>query len=129
MRKKDQQRNEGDKAGNDGEENNAGDGENDGEIGDREGKRGATNIDNNTDMPTAGNDLDDSQRLLSRRKRKVKTKTRTMTCSRIRFTSKLCVCATRKTIQTWALGARRQKLRPLVVRKTRYVPTRIDSVV
>jgi len=65
LRKKDQQRNEGDKAGNDGEENNAGDGENDGEIGSAErGNAGATNIDNNTDMPTAGNDLDDSQRLL-----------------------------------------------------------------
>ena len=65
LRKKDQQRNEGDKAGNDGEENNAGDGENDGENGSAErGNAGATNIDNNTDMPTAGNDLDDSQRLL-----------------------------------------------------------------
>ena len=65
LTKKDQQRNEGDKARNDGEENNAGDGENDGENGSAErGNAGATNIDNNTDMPTAGNDLDDSQRLL-----------------------------------------------------------------
>ena len=64
LTKKDQQRNEGDKARNDGEENNAGDGENDGENGSAErGNAGATNIDNNTDM-TAGNDLDDSQRLL-----------------------------------------------------------------